>query len=72
MPVTYACLTEKVKLREESASMGAEDLPALLSDEVAILFVVEIGGDRLVFGVAGDLPVGVADRRRLRNTVDCE
>ena len=23
MPVTYACLTEKVKIREESASMGA-------------------------------------------------
>ncbi len=53
MPVTYACLTEKVRLREESASMGAlvganfNNDGTALYEAMAALFVAQMIGQEL-------------------------
>lgn len=56
MPVTYACLTENVKLREKSASMGAlvganfNNDGTALYEAMAALFVAQLIGEQLSFG----------------------
>jgi Na+/H+-dicarboxylate symporter len=55
MPVTYACLTEKVGLRQESASMGAlvganfNNDGTALYEAMAALFVAQLIGQHLSF-----------------------
>jgi Na+/H+-dicarboxylate symporter len=56
MPVTYACLREKVGLREDSASMGAlvgsnfNNDGTALYEAMAALFVAQMIGLQLTFG----------------------
>jgi Na+/H+-dicarboxylate symporter len=56
MPVTYACLREKVGLREESASLGAlvgsnfNNDGTALYEAVSALFVSQLIGSHLSFG----------------------
>src|SRR6202008_4156652 len=53
MPVTYACLTEKVGLREKSASMGAlvganfNNDGTALYEAMAALFIAQLIGQHL-------------------------
>jgi DAACS family dicarboxylate/amino acid:cation (Na+ or H+) symporter len=53
MPVTYACLTEKVGVREESASMGAlvganfNNDGTALYEAMAALFIAQLLGQHL-------------------------
>ena len=55
MPVTYACLTEKVGLREKSASMGAlvganfNNDGTALYEAMAALFIAQLIGQDLTF-----------------------
>jgi Na+/H+-dicarboxylate symporter len=55
MPVTYACLTEKVGLREKSASMGAlvgsnfNNDGTALYEAMAALFIAQMLGQQLSF-----------------------
>jgi Na+/H+-dicarboxylate symporter len=55
MPVTYACLTEKVGVRQESASMGAlvganfNNDGTALYEAMAALFVAQLIGQHLTF-----------------------
>jgi Na+/H+-dicarboxylate symporter len=55
MPVTYACLTEKVGLRQESASMGAlvgsnfNNDGTALYEAMATLFIAQMIGQHLTF-----------------------
>ena len=56
MPVTYACLTEKVGLRQESASLGAlvganfNNDGTALYEAMAALFIAQLIGQHLTFG----------------------
>src|SRR5260370_25543954 len=55
MPVTYACLTEKVGLRQKSASMGAlvganfNNDGTALYEAMAALFIAQLIGQDLTF-----------------------